>query len=96
MSNDADAQGRPLERIVMPWTTAHGSQLEFPTALWAKLARANKPKREDVMDALQGAQRMYTEAVELSNRVVELENEVLRLKHENEFMLRLLNDRDSA
>lgn len=80
----------------MPWTTASGVGLDFPTALWAKIVRARKIQREDVMKALQEAQRIHLEAVALNNRVVELEVQVLRLTHENEFMLRLLNERDSA
>ena len=78
----------------MPWTTQLGRTLEFPVTLFAEIARSPKPGREAVLDALAFTQRLHNEAVALNNRVCELQAEVLRLKHENEFMLRLLNDRD--
>lgn len=81
----------------MPWTTANGHQLDFPTAIWSKIVRAGaRPKHADIMEALRETERIHNEAVTLSSRVTELEAQVLRLTHENEFMLRLLNDRDSA
>ena len=80
----------------MPWVPAGGSQIEFPYALWAKLARSRQIRREDVMDALQESQRIHNEAMRLSSRVVELEAEAIRLRHENEFMLRLINDRGTG
>jgi hypothetical protein len=78
----------------MPWTCALGSKLEWPVKLHAKIARAARPSRSDVLDVLAQAQRIHTEALRMDNRIHELEAENLRLKHENEFMLRLLNDRD--
>lgn len=81
----------------MPWTTASGTELDFPTALWAKIIHARRIRREDVIEAFKSVQCIHTEAVRLSTRVVELESQVRRLTHENEFMLRLLNDeRDSG
>lgn len=78
----------------MSWDTVGGTNLCFPAALWAKLTHFGKVNREDVMDALRETQRIHSEAVALNNRVIELEAKVLRLTHENEFMLRLLNERD--
>lgn len=80
----------------MPWMTATGGRLDFPTALWAKIMQAGKLHREDVMDALNEARRIHEEAISMNSRIIELEAQVLRLKHENEFMLRLVNERDSA
>lgn len=68
----------------MPWITATGRRVDFPTALWAKIMKAGKMQREDVMEALQGARLIHEEAVRLNNRVVELEAQVLRLTHESQ------------
>lgn len=78
----------------MPWTTQLGRTLEFPVAMFAEIARSQRPNRESVMDTLAFAQRLHNEAVALNNRVCELQAEVLRLRHENEFMVRMMNERD--
>ena len=78
----------------MPWTTQLGRTLEFPTKLFAEIARSQRPNREAVMDALAFTQRLHNEAVALNNRVCELEAEVLRLRHENEFMVQMMNEMD--
>jgi hypothetical protein len=78
----------------MPWTTQLGRTIEFPIAKAAKIARAPRPSREDALDVIRFAQDLHNETVALNNRVCELQAEVLRLRHENEFMVRLLNDRD--
>ena len=78
----------------MPWTTQLGRTLEFPTAKAAKIAQSQRPSREDALDVVRFAQNLHNEAVALNNRVCELEADVLRLRHENEFMIRLLNDRN--
>jgi hypothetical protein len=64
---------------------------EWPVKLHAKIARATKPNREDVLDVLSQAQRIHAEALRMDARISELEADNLRLKHENEFMLRLLD-----
>lgn len=79
----------------MPWTPANGDRLNFPYALWAKIARSSKVNHDDIMKALQESQRIHNAAVDMSNRIVELEAENRRLQHENEFMIRLVNDRTS-
>jgi hypothetical protein len=79
----------------MPWTCALGSKLEWPTKLHAKIARATKPSRDDVLDVLAQAQRIHIEALRMDARIHELEADNLRLKHENEFMLRMLSDREA-
>ena len=84
-----------LEALVMPWTCAIGSELEWPTKLHAKIARATKPSREDVLDALSQAQQIHVEALRMAARIRELEADNLRLKRENELMLRMLSDRDA-
>ena len=78
----------------MSWTTVHGSRLEFPHAIFAKLLRASRPSHDDIYEALDRTRRIQRAAVELSVQVSMLQEEVRRLRHENEFMLRLINDRD--
>jgi hypothetical protein len=79
----------------MPWVTALGKTLHYPTALHAKIARAARPDREDVLDCLAQVRRIHEEAQRMSVRIGELEAENLRLRHENEFMLRLVNARET-
>jgi hypothetical protein len=71
------------------------NNLEWPVKLHAKIARATKPSREDVLDVLAQAQRIHVEALRMDARIHELEADNLRLKHENEFMLRIVNDREA-
>lgn len=79
----------------MPWIAATGADLEFPYAIWARIARASKINRDDVIHALNESQRIHNEAIKMSARIAELEAEVSRLRHENEFMLRLMNEHGS-
>jgi len=79
----------------MTWTCAIGSKLEWPTKLHAKIARAPKVSRDDVLDVLAQAQRIHVEALRMSARIHELEADNLKLTHENEFMLRMLSDREA-
>ena len=67
--------------------------MEWPTKLHAKIVRAIKPSREDVLEVLAQAQRIHEEALRMDARIRELEADNLRLKHENEFMLRILDNR---
>ena len=79
----------------MSWACAFGSKLEWPTKLHAKIARSTRPNREDVLDVLAQAQRIHIEALRMDARIHELEADKLRLQHENEFMLRMLNEREA-
>jgi HAMP domain-containing protein len=78
-------------RNVMPWIASTDVDLEFPYAIWAKISRAAKIRREDVMQALTESQRIHNEAIKMSARINELELEVSRLRRENEFMLKVIN-----
>ena len=80
----------------MHWTTVLGRTIEFPTKTWADLNRAEKLSRDDVMDALRKSQDVWDAARELDQRVQELQEEASRLRHENEFMLRLINQQLDA
>lgn len=79
----------------MPWKTATGTTLEYPLALHAKLLSADKRSRQDVDELMHAALQIHHEAQRMSNRIVELEQENLRLKHENEFMIRLVSQREA-
>jgi regulator of replication initiation timing len=62
--------------------------------LHARLASEKKPTRDDVLDVLDNTKKIYEEALRLDNRVRALIQENLRLKYENEFMIRVLNERE--
>ena len=75
----------------MPWTNERGTTLEYPFALAAKAARSGN---EDAIAVIEATRRIFDEAMRLDALVRELKAENQRLRHENEFMLRLLADRD--
>ncbi len=77
----------------MPWVAVTGQTIEFPYALHAKVARAARPARDDVLALVDAAKKIHDVTVQLDARVREVEGENLRLKHENEFMLRLINQK---
>lgn len=78
----------------MAWKAYNGIEIDMPYALFAKITRTEKPSKDDVMAALEGAQRIYEVAMQLDQRCRELANENQRLKHENAFMIRLIEDRE--
>jgi hypothetical protein len=80
---------------MMPWTTASGRTVDFPYPFFAELIRSPNPSPEAVKKAVDQAHKTHMCAIELNNQVIRLQEEVKRLKHENEFMLRLINDRDN-
>ncbi len=73
----------------MGWETVNGADLEYPFAL---AAQAVKTGREDVCEVVARTRRIYDEAQRLNRQVTELRAENLRLRHENEFMLRLIGE----
>ena len=79
----------------MPWIPAMGKQLDYPFALHAKIARCTSPQRDDVLDVLERAKAIHDEAMRMSARICELEVENMRLKHENEIMRKVLNEREA-
>lgn len=81
----------------MPWITATGVELEYPIALHAKIIRENsikKVKFEDVMEVLHEAKKIHDEALRMSRLINDLRADNLRLTHENEFMLKLINEKN--
>lgn len=76
----------------MTWATR---ELHTPPLFSYKLAAHLARTGNDQVRALVAeAQKLHTTACELDAHVRTLTAENLRLKHENEFMLRLLNERD--
>jgi len=81
----------------MPWVPLTSS-IEYPTALHAEITRAalTTKQREKILELLNKVSRIHNVALQLESRVRELEADNLRLKHENEFMLRLVNNLNYA
>lgn len=79
----------------MPWTTAGGSQFNYPFDLYAKIARSTKLDRNDVLDMLAMTYNLHTKATRMEATLNELMAENTRLLNENKFMLRLINARDN-
>lgn len=77
----------------MPWVNAN---IPYPHALTAKIARSTKINRDDVMELLKSYAELHSIAQRMEAQINQLAGENLRLKHENEFMLRLVNNRNDA
>lgn len=68
------------------------------TGFWYKPFHVlwERTKQCEEIKALANAyQSLYTIATKLESKVYHLEADNIRLKHENEFMLRLINERDN-
>ena len=76
----------------MTWTTSHGVKVEHPLQ-----ASGKQPKDWDERDKkwVQKYTHLHEQAMRMDMELVTLRAENLRLKHENEFMLRLINERES-
>lgn len=77
----------------MAWTTSHGIKIEYPARV------AGKPLKDwDERDKQWVAKytHLHAQAMRMDMELVALRAENLRLKHENEFMLRLINERDNG
>lgn len=74
----------------MTWTTSHGVRVEYPLAVTGK-----QPKDWDERDEhyVAAYTHLHEQAMRMDMELVALRAENLRLKHENEFMLRLINER---
>ncbi len=75
----------------MSWKTVNGTTIEYPFAIAAAAVRLG---RDDVNEIVAATRRIHDQARRLDMQVRDLQAENLRLRHENEFMLRLLNERD--
>ncbi len=76
----------------MTWTTSHGFKVEHPLQ-----AAGKQPKDWDERDKqwVQKYTHLHEQAMRMDMELVTLRAENLRLKHENEFMLRLINEREN-
>ena len=63
---------------------------------WRVLGKAPEDWTEDDEQVVSSYQDAFNAALQLEAMTYRLEAEILRLKHENEFMLRLVNERDKA
>lgn len=82
----------------MTWRAVTGGELEWPTRLHAWLARCSHGDPVDwdaVMEVLHRAKKIHEEALKLDAKCRDLMNDNMRLKHENEFMLRLINEKEN-
>ena len=81
----------------MAWKTVLGDQLEYPFMLHHRLARQkNPPTRDDILEVMGMVTRIHEAAQRLDTKVSFLTEENTRLRHENEFMLKLINQREDA
>lgn len=76
----------------MTWTTSNGAKVEHP---WQ--ASGKQPKDWDERDKqwLQKYTHLHEQAMRMDMELVALRADNLRLRHENEFMLRLINQREN-
>jgi hypothetical protein len=74
------------------YTTAQGRKVNFPYAIAAKLV---VDCSDDVKQVVSDMHQMFTELQNLDREISILRGENMRLKHENEFMLRMVNERDA-
>jgi len=73
------------------YTTAQGRKVNFPYAIAAKLVVKCS---DDVRQVVTDMHKMFTELQNLDREISILRGENMRLKHENEFMLRMVNEKD--
>lgn len=78
----------------MPWQTQLGTTLEWPFKLHAAIVRSKKVNIDQVVEILNEAKRIHDEALKMDAEIRRLKEENLKLKHENEFMLKLINAKD--
>lgn len=68
----------------------------FPYVLASKLARdPKKATAEDIREFVSTARFLYDRMVAMEWEASGLRQEILRLTHENQFMLRLINQKDA-
>ena len=87
----------PPKEIVMPYKTIHGREVKFAyevaVSIYGSLPRA---KSEEAKAWLTAYQNAFDQLSNLDCECVTLREENKRLRYENEFMLRLVNDREQA
>jgi hypothetical protein len=71
------------------------SGVDFPSALWAKIASQSPLQRDDVMDAMTAHRALHTRATQMQAKIHELESQCRRLESENRFLTRVVNELDA-
>ena len=77
----------------MAWTTSHGVRVEYPLGVTGKHLKDWDERDEHYVAAYT---HLLEQAMRMDMELVALRAENLRLKHENEFMLKLINERDNG
>lgn len=75
----------------MTWTTSHGARIDHPWQVSGK-----QPKDWDERDKhwVSHYSHLHEQAMRMDMELVGLRADNLRLQHENEFMLKLINQRE--
>lgn len=73
----------------MPWFTEHFGRKEFPYPF------ALKQQKLESGGILQWYQKLFDHAQNQERLIISLKEDISRLTHENEFMLKLINNRDN-
>ena len=81
----------------MPHKTIRGREIEYTYAVAAKIhGSSHAAKSKEAKAWMMAYQRAFDELTNLDMECVTLREENKRLRHENEFMLRLVNEREQA
>ena len=76
----------------MPYKTSSGRTVEYPYALAAK---AQKNGNDELRELINATVKIFSELQYADNEVVTLREEVRRLTAENNFMVRIMENRDA-
>ena len=81
----------------MPHRTIHGREIEYTYAVAAKIhGSSHAEKSEEAKAWMRMYQSAFNELTNIDMECVTLREENKRLRYENEFMLRLVNEREQA
>lgn len=75
----------------MAYKTAFGKDIEYPYALAAKAVRTGS---EDVIAVVNATHNIFTALQIADAEVITLREENKRLRYENEFIIRLINNKE--
>lgn len=76
----------------MGYLTARGRTVEYPYTLAAKVVCT---QNDDLLEIVNATAEIFRELQYADYELITLRQENLRLKHENEFMIKLINSRDN-
>ncbi len=81
----------------MTHRTIYGREIEYPYAVAAKIHGSSHAEKSEEANAwMMAYQRAFDDLTNLDMECVTLREENKRLRYENEFMLRLVNEREQA